>query len=296
MKQFQVLTDSTADVEKKFRDKYDLDYIKMIFTIDGKDYDADLDWSNIAPNEYYEMMRSGKRSVTGQIQPAEVEEKFKKYLDEGLDILYVSCSSRLSGSYNYAEVYAKELLEKYPGRRIVCFDSLRSNYAEGLIAMDAAKYALEGKSLDETVSQLTKDRLSYQVYATSGSLAWLKKAGRVKASSAFFGNLIGIKPIIVSDAKGNNFAFKKVKGRKASLDEFVSIACERMTDPKNSLLCIEHADCYEDAKYIATEISKIMEVKEINISDLGPIIGATTGPDTVTISFIGKKVTIADGQ
>ena len=123
MKQFQVLTDSTADVEKKFRDKYDLDYIKMIFTIDGKDYDADLDWSNIAPNEYYEMMRSGKRSVTGQIQPSETEEKFKKYLDEGLDILYISCSSRLSGSYNYAEVYAKELLEKYPGRRIVCFDS-----------------------------------------------------------------------------------------------------------------------------------------------------------------------------
>lgn len=296
MKQFQVLTDSTADVEKKYRDKYDLDYMKMIFTIDGKDYDADLEWKEISPTQYYEMMRGGKRSVTGQIQPSEVEEKFKKYLDAGLDILYVSCSSKLSGSYNYAEVYAKELLEKYPGRRIVCFDSLRSNYAEGLVAIDAAKYALEGKSLDETVEQLTKDRLSYQVYATAGSLAWLKKAGRVKASAAFFGNLIGIKPLIVSDAKGNNFAFKKVKGRKASLDEFVNIIVERMTNPEQGLLCIEHADCYEDAKYIATEVAKKINVKEINISDLGPIIGATTGPDTITINFFGQEVTIADGQ
>ncbi len=296
MKQFQVLTDSTADVEKKYRDKYDLDYMKMIFTIDGKDYDADLEWKEISPAKYYEMMRNGKRSVTGQIQPSEVEEKFKKYLELGLDILYISCSSRLSGSYNYAEVYAKELLEKYPGRRIVCFDSLRSNYAEGLIAIDAAKYALEGKSLDETLAQLTKDRLSYQVYATAGSLAWLKKAGRVKASAAFFGNLIGIKPIIVSDAKGNNYAFKKVKGRKASLDEFVNIIVERMTNPEQGLLCIEHADCYEDAKYIATEVSKKINIKEINISDLGPIIGATTGPDTITINFFGQEVTIADGQ
>ncbi|MBQ6782969.1 MAG: DegV family protein [Acholeplasmatales bacterium] len=292
MKTFQVITDSTSDVEKKFREEYDLDYLKMVFTIEGKTYDADLDWNDISPKGYFDSMRRGNRSVTGAIKITELEQKFEKYLSEGLDILYIACSSKLSASVNTAKSFSDELLEKYKGRRIVCYDSLRSNYAEGYIAITAAKMAKEGKSLDEVVSFLDSNKLKFQTWATVATLDWLKKAGRVKASTAFFGNLIGVKPIILGDKNGNNYSFKKVKGRKPSLDELVNIISERIDNKEDGILFIEHADCEKDAIYIKDAIKDKFK-GQINVSTLGPIISATTGPDTITVNFYGEEVTIA---
>ncbi|MCR5113093.1 MAG: DegV family protein [Acholeplasmatales bacterium] len=292
MKTFQVITDSTSDVQLKFRDELDIDYLKMVFTIDEKNYDADLEWGGINSKDYYDAMRKGKRSITGLIKAEEVETKFTKYLEKGLDVLYIACSGKLSSSINTAKSYGEEILEKFPGRKIVCFDSLRSNYAEGYMAMKAAELANEGKTLEETVAWLEENKLKFQTYATVGSLEWLKKAGRVKASTAFFGNLIGVKPIILGDANGNNYSYKKVKGRKTSLDELVNTIVERIENPAEADLFIEHADCEQDAKYIADAVKAKANVKNINISVLGPIIGATTGPDTITVNFYGEKVTL----
>ncbi len=292
MKTFQVITDSTSDVEKKFREEYDLDYLKMVFTIEGKTYDADLDWKDISAKGYFDSMRKGNRSVTGQIKITELEEKFEKYLSQGLDILYIACSSKLSSSVNTAKSFADEILEKYKGRRIVCYDSLRSNYAEGYMAICAAKMAKDGKTLDEVISYLDQNKLKYQTYATVATLDWLKKAGRVKASTAFFGNLIGVKPIILGDKNGNNYSFKKVKGRKPSLDELVNIILERIENNPNNILFIEHADCEADANYIKDSLKEKFNGK-VNVSTLGPIISATTGPDTITVNFYGEEVTIA---
>ncbi len=292
MKTFQVITDSTSDVEKSFREEFDIDYLKMVFTIEGKTYDADLDWKDITAKEYFDSMRKGNRSITGAIKINELEEKFAKYLSEGLDVLYIACSSKLSASVNTAKSFSDELLEKFPGRKIVCYDSLRSNYAEGYMAITAAKMANEGKSLDEVVSYLDSNKLKFQTWATVATLDWLKKAGRVKASTAFFGNLIGIKPIILGDKNGNNYSFKKVKGRKPSLDELANIILERIDNNPDGTLFIEHADCLNDANYIKDVIKDKFKGK-INVSTLGPIISATTGPDTITVNFYGEEVTIA---
>ncbi|MCR5647242.1 MAG: DegV family protein [Acholeplasmatales bacterium] len=292
MKTFQVITDSTSDVEAKFREEYDLDYLKMVFTIEGKTYDADLDWKDLSPKAYFDSMRKGNRSVTGAIKITELEEKFEKYLSQGLDILYIACSSKLSASVNTAKSFSEELLEKYKGRRVICYDSLRSNYAEGYMAITAAKMAKEGKTLDEVVAYLDENKLKFQTYATVATLDWLKKAGRIKASTAFFGNLIGVKPIILGDKNGNNYSFKKVKGRKPSLDELVNIILERIDNNENNILFIEHADCESDANYIRDALKDKFK-GQINVSTLGPIISATTGPDTITTNFFGEEVTIA---
>ncbi len=292
MNKFKVFTDSTSDVEKKFRDELGLDYLKMVFTIDGKDYDADLEWPEIKFNEYYDKMRKGSRAITGQIKNSEVTEKVGKAFEEGYDVLYIACSSKLSGSVNSAKICAEELLEKYPSRKLVCYDSLRSNYAEGYMAIRAAKMANEGKSLDEVVAYLDSNKLKFQTFATVESLEWLKKAGRVKATAAFFGNLFGVKPIIVGDKNGNNYAFKKVKGRKTSLDELVELIVSRISQMDGQLF-IEHADCEKDALYISDRVKERVNLKNINISPLGPIIGATVGPGTITVNFFGEEVTIA---
>ena len=293
MKKFQVLTDSTSDVEKKFREKYELDYLKMVFTINSHDYDADLDWNDIKPEEYYGLMRKGYRSVTGQVKASEVETKVEKAFAQGLDVLYLACSAKLSGSISTAKMYAEDLLKKYPDRKLICFDSMRSNYAEGIMAMDAAQMALDGLTIDECVAKLEDERLKYQTFATVGSLEWLKKAGRVKATAAFFGNLFAVKPIIIGDAKGNNYAYKKVKGRKPSLDDIIASTIDRIEDGENQTVYVAHADCPQDAEYVKEKLLASGKIKEVNISALGPIIGATTGPDTVSINFYGKKIDIA---
>lgn len=289
MKKFQVITDSTSDVELKFREELGLDYAKMIFTLDGNDYDACLDWSEISSHDFYESLRKGSKIITGLVTAEQFENKFEEYLSKGLDVLYVSCSSKLSGSVNNGKIVAEELKEKYPDRKIICVDSLRSNYAEAMIAMTAAKMANDGKTIEEAVAFAEEKKLQFSTYATVGTLTYLKNAGRIKASKAFFGNLFGVKPIIIADAIGNNYAFKKAKGRKNALDEIVSLIKENIHP--NSPLFIEHADCLEDAEYVKEAVKD--KVSTIYLSSLGPIIGASVGPDSITVNFYAKnKVTI----
>lgn len=294
MKKFQVLTDSTSDVEKSYREEYEIDYMKNSFRFVGSDdeFDADIDWTKISAKEYYDKMRKGSLSKTSMIKPTEIEEKFTKYLEAGLDILYIACSSKLSGSVEAAKNAAKDFLAKYPDRKIICIDSLRSCYAEGLITIDAAKMALNGCDIEEAAKYVEENKLKYHTYCTVATLDYLKKAGRVKASKAFFGNLMGVKPIIVADAIGNNYSFKKVKGRKASLEELVMLTKENIENPSEAIVFIEHADCIESALYVSDRIKEVINPGKINISNVGPIIGATTGPDTVIVNFFGKTVTI----
>jgi DegV family protein with EDD domain len=292
MKKFQVITDSTSDLIKKDRDTYQIDYAKMGFNFGEENFDADLDWKGITAHDFYTRMRDGKkRPITSLVSGKEFENVFIKYLQQGLDIIYISCSSKLSGSINNAEIIVNELKEQYPDRRIVCVDSLRSNYSQGLIALEAGKMALDGKDLDETVAFIEKNRLSYQTIATVGTLDWLKKSGRVTATTAFFGNLIGVKPLILSDAHGNNYAFKKEKGRMNSLNAAINYVIENVNE-LTDIIKVEHADSEKDAQYVADKIHEALPNIPVEISPMGPIIGASVGPDTITISFRGKEVTI----
>lgn len=292
MKKFYVFTDSTSDVVKEDREKYDFGYLKMAFKIEGKDYDADLDWENLPVSEFYSKMRQGNRATTNQILTTEIETKFEEAFKQGLDILYVACSSKLSTSVNYAKTIGEDILAKYPGRKLICVDSLRACYGEGLMAIDAAKMANEGMDVEEAAKIIEENKLKYQEFATVGSLNWLKMAGRVKASAAFFGNLFGVKPIIVGDAKGNNYGFKKVKGRKTSLDELVTICAERIENKEEAVVYVEHADNPKDAEYVVAQIKEKVNPKEIRVASLGPIIGASCGPDTIIVNFYGKTVEI----
>ena len=288
MKKFYVFTDSTSDVLKEDREAYDFGYLKMAFKIENRDYDADLDWEKLPVNDFYNKMRQGNRATTNQVLTTEIEAKFEEAFKEGLDVLYIACSSKLSTSVNYAKTIGEDVLAKYPGRKLVCLDSLRSCYAEGLMAIAAAKLANEGLELEEAVRIIEEDKLKYQTYATVGSLNWLKMAGRVKASAAFFGNLFGV----VGDALGNNYGFKKVKGRKTSLDELVNLCASRIVDKENQIVYVEHADSLEDALYVKERIETLVKPKEVRVATLGPIIGASCGPDTIIVDFFGQKVEI----
>lgn len=295
MSEFIIITDSTADLCKELREKYNVDYVKMNYVIDGVEYTASLDWENHSASEFYNMMRDGKRIMTTQVPREEYTNKFKSYLKEGKDILYISCSSALSGSINLATVIAKELEDEFPERKVVCIDSLCSSLGQGYMVIRASELKANGKTLEETADYIEKNKLKFNQFGTVENLNYLKRAGRVKASSAFFGNMFGIKPIIISDKKGQNFAIEKVKGA-ANAKVKIAQHLNDVADDDKEFLLISHADCLEDAEKLRDEVLKIADFKNVIIGTIGPIVGSCVGPGTIISFCFGKEVTIIGGN
>ena len=289
MKDYVILTDSCSDLGKDVREKLGIDYVQMNIVYDGKELPASLDWDIYTPAELYNIMRGGTRVTTNQVPVQNFNTAFTKYMEEGKDVIYIGCSSALSGSVNTGKVVADELSEKYPDNKIYVIDSLNSCLGEGLMAMDAAKMRLGGKSAEEVAQYIETNKLKYLQFAAVDDLTYLKRAGRVKASAAFFGNLFGVKPILISNRQGENLAVKKVKGRKNSIDEIFNMAKPSIVAHENQTVAVVHADCEKDAEYLKNRIESELGVKEVYVNYIGPIIGASVGPGTIAIYCRGNE-------
>ena len=294
MNKFAIITDSCADLTKELRQKYDIDYVNMRYIYDDNDVPASLDWEYMPYRDFYDLMRNGTRVKTAQVPNADYEEKFTAYLEKGYDILSISCSSALSSSFAASEKIAESLKAKYPERKIYCVDALNSCMGEGIINLWASNMRAAGKTVDEVYAEIEAHKLEVNQFATVQDLTYLKRAGRVKAAAAFFGGLMQVKPIIISDAKGQNFAVEKVKGRKPSISRIIELFVEsynRQADFKN--VYVTHADDEETAKAIKTELeAKLGADVKVSIGVIGPIVGASVGPGTICIYGFGKKVTV----
>lgn len=296
MNKVKVITDSCSDLTVELLEKYDIDYARMNTVLDGKTAPALLSWTADDVHAFYDVMRNGKRFTTTQVPVDEYQQLFTKYLDQGMDIVYIGCCTKQSGSVNTATVLSKTLMEKYAGSKIYCIDSLNACIGEGMLAIEAAKMAADGKSADEINTYITSVAKTVNEYVTVHTLEWLRKAGRVKASAAFFGNLMGVKPILVADKEGNQAAYKKVKGRQTSIKEVVSLMKANIKDPQNQTIYLAHADCNEaDVNLLKELVMSEINPKDIYVSYIGPIIGASVGPDTIGIWAFGNEVTFTPG-
>lgn len=290
MKKFAIITDSCSDLPKDKRNEYDIDYLPMRIIFEGRDIPASLDFEEVSYTDFYNLMRDGVRIKTAQVNTPEFSEKFESYLKSGVDVLYIACSSALSGSYKSSLAARDELLEKYKDGNVICVDSRNSCWGLGLLCITAAKLRAEGKSLEEVASYIEKNKQRMNQYCTVESLAYLKRAGRVSAASAVFGGLLQVKPIIISDVTGQNNAIEKVKGRKNSFDRLVELFTEAYEKDPYQQIVVAHADCEEDAKILRDKLSEKLPDEKIEIGRIGPIVGASAGPGTVGFYGFGREV------
>lgn len=297
MNKIALFGDSTCDLTSEIRKQRDIDYVRMLVNWTDKDKKnheiyASLDWDVLSPKQYYDLMRNGITIFTSQVTEQEFDLKFIPHLEKGEDILYISCSSALSQSGNLAVRLARDKYsKKYPNSRIVVVDSLCSCMGQGSMILRAADMRDSGATLDEIAAEIEKTKLQYNQIATVEDLSTLAKHGRVKAAKAFFGNLFGVKPLIISDAKGNNFAVEKAKGRRNALTRLAEVVKERVIEPEKQICYVSHADAkQEDVELV---VSKIKEIgfKEVVVGDLGPIISASCGPATFGVYYFGKEET-----
>lgn len=293
MNKVKIITDSCSDLSGELLTKYDIDYAKMTTVCEGVQQEASLLWEYYSPKELYDKIRNGIKVTTTQVPPEEFTRIFDLYIND-YDIVYIGCSTKQSGSVNTAAVIAKQYKEKYPDSSIYCIDSLNASIGEGMLAIKAAEMRDEGKSAKEIFDSVSAMRNNVREFITVHTLEYLRRCGRVKATAAFFGNLMGVKPILISDANGAQTPVKKVKGRKNSFAEIVNLMKENITDSENQTIYLVHADCDPaEIEALKNETLSKIKCKDVLPLYIGPIIGASVGPDAIGLFAFGTEVTYA---
>ncbi len=293
MRDYIVLTDSGCDLDSEIRTRYGLECVNMHFMYGDKDYECDLDWKEMSAQEFYSIIRNGTRIITSQVPRSEYERFFISAIESGKDVLYIGCSSMISSGVKSAFVVRDEVLAKYPDAKIICIDTLRTSMGQGLLAISACENKANGMNIEENAKWIEDHKQTVNMEGTVENLVYLKRAGRVSAASAFFGGLMNIKPIIISDAKGQNFAVEKTRGRKASLDRLIERTVEHYEDVPHQHVFLCHADCLEEAEQFKKDfITKLGKEVPVTISWVGPGVGASVGPGMMAIFVYGKEVTV----
>lgn len=293
MNKVKIITDSCSDLSGELLTKYDIDYAKMTTVCEGVQQEASLLWEYYSPKELYDKIRNGIKVTTTQVPPEEFTRIFDLYIND-YDIVYIGCSTKQSGSVNTAAVIAKQYKEKYPDSSIYCIDSLNASIGEGMLAIKAAEMRDEGKSAKEIFDSVSAMRNNVREFITVHTLEYLRRCGRVKATAAFFGNLMGVKPILISDVNGVQTPVKKVKGRKNSFAEIVNLMKENITDSEDQTIYLVHADCDPaEIEALKNETLSKIKCKDVLPLYIGPIIGASVGPDAIGLFAFGTEVTYA---
>ena len=294
MNEFQIFTDSSCDLTTEMRQSHNLEYFRMAFTVNGKLYDADLDYKDYSVEQLYEWIKT-TNIKTSLITVQEFHNRMIPFLDKGIDILYLACTEVLSGSLNVFRLAVEELKEKYPERKMIGIDTHRAGMVEGMIAMDAADLKKEGKSMEEIIQFVEQERLKYNLCGTVETLTYLKKAGRVSGAAAFFGNLFGVKPIIIADTLGHNYAVSKAKGSKNANIELFKIIKEAAEGQEHPVIYIGQGEAQQTAAYFKKRFEEELGATVIEYW-VGPIIGISCGPGVIHLNVKGKEVTITSPE
>ena len=221
MQDYVLFTDSTTDLSPALIEEMDAVVMPMSFTLNDQSYKNYPDGREMPMADFYAALRSGGMSTTSQLTMEMLRETFTPVLEQGKDVLYLAFSSGLSGTYQTACITAQDLMEEYPGRRVVCVDTLQASMGEGLLTFEAALLRKQGKSLDEVADYVRTQGQSYCAWFTVEDLMFLKRGGRVSGAAAVAGTLLGIKPVLHVDSEGKLIPMEKVRGRRASLDALV---------------------------------------------------------------------------
>lgn len=286
MSDYIIFTDSACDLDKSTLDEWGVKCVELKFSFDGED----KAYGNyeMPYKDFYDRMREGASAKTSAVNVEEFKESFISYLKEGKDILYIGFSSGLSTTFNSAKIAADDLMAEYPRRNVRVVDSLCASAGQGLLVYLCVKKKNAGKSLDE-VAEYAHDTIPNLCHwFTVDDLVYLKRGGRISPTVAFVGGVLGVKPVLHVDDQGMLVNVTKSRGRMKALQAIVDKFSESCLDP-NSEIFISHSDCIDDVKKIDDMIKEKFGVRAKNISYIGPVIGAHTGPGTIAFFFIGKQ-------
>lgn len=285
MLRFEIFTDSSCDLPKEIIETYDIKVMQLEVIIDDQ---APIMNKDIDAKEFYQQLRDGANAKTAAMTPGYFAEQAKESLEAGNDILYIGFTSGLSVTYNNGAMMIEELQEKYPERKILSVDTLCASVGEGLLVHYAALQRKAGATMEEIYNGVMemKDKIHHQV--TVDDLFFLKRGGRISAATAIAGSVLSIKPMIHVTAEGKLDTIGKTRGRKSAMKELVS-KMQANADVDNwKYVFISHGDCLEDGTRVKEMVEEAFPQVKVILSDVGPVIGAHTGPGVIALCYLGK--------
>ena len=289
MRDYVLMTDSCCDLTDSMARELELEVLPLTMHMDGQNYPNDLAGTAISNEEFYKRIRAGKLATTSAANVGQFQDAMRKVLERGKDIVCVCFSSALSTTYQSAVIAANDLRSEFPEAEIHVVDSLSASLGEGLLLYLAAQQKRAGLSAAELAAWVEENRLRICHWFTVDDLNFLKRGGRVSATTAFVGTMLSIKPIMHTSDEGKLVPVGKARGRKAALKALLDSIERLAIRPEEQTMFICHADCEEEARAVPRQITDRFATKTVHINYIGPVIGSHTGPNTMGIFFIGTK-------
>ncbi len=293
MSDFVIIPDSTCDLTQDLRQRFGIDdYVPAQLTYpDGHCEEVELEWQTISKEEFFNIIGDKKMFFkTAQPKHETVKRVFEKYLSAGKDVLGITISASMSGTYGAYVTAAEELRRQYPDRKIVCLDSLRYSAGMALLCMRADQLRAEGLSIDETAERLLTERKKIHQMGVLDDLYFCKKMGRVSSTAAVMGTIVGIKPMADFDNTGMSHPIGKVRGYKAAYRTAVNYIRETITDPENAVVIVMHSARAEEAEKLASAIREGIAPREIVMMHVGKSCGPNIGPGLIAAYYFGTEI------
>ena len=286
MPNYKIITDSGCDLPADMLQNLNVEKIPLSVLFRGE---SRADSVDEGIKELYDGLRSGEVATTSAVNPEGWSSVIEPALQAGQDALVLAFSSGLSTTYQSAVIASNELMEKYPDRKIYVVDTLCASLGQGLLVWYACRKRDTGLELEALRDWVEANKLNLCHWFTVDDLMFLKRGGRVSATTALVGTMLQIKPVLHVDDEGHLVNVAKTRGRRASIDALAKKVAELGEGFDNETMFISHGDCLEDAQYLATQLKEKYGVKHVHINYVGAVIGSHAGPGVLALFFMGKS-------
>lgn len=287
MRDFIISTDSTADLSPNYIRENNIGIYPLYYNIDGEEYIPGV--YDMPVKKFYESMQNGKMPTTSAANPKYVMEQMRKAVCDGYDVLHISLSSGLSSSYNNTAICAMDIMDEFEEANIKVVDSLCATVGQGLLVYKAVQMKKEGKTIDE-ISEWLNENKKYIVHQfIVDDLFHLVRGGRVSKSAAVVGTVLKFQPMLFLNNEGKIEPMGKIRGRKKALNTLADNIEEKTKNLPLDEVFISHADCIEEAEYVAERIKSRYGVKNVVINDICPTVGAHTGKGVIVAAYFGNE-------
>ena len=277
----RILADSTCYLPKEYLDKYDISIVSLNVILNNKNY-SEVDLENTW--FYEEMSKSNEIPTSSQPSIEDFYKAFESIIKNGHDIIGVFLSSDMSGTYSTSYLVKEMILENYPDANISLIDSRSNCMQAGYAILEGARAAKKNKSLDEVVSIINNVILNSKFIFVPDTLDYLKKGGRIGGASALFGSLLQIKPILTVE-DGKTTVFTKVRTKRKALDKIIDTILEQNEKSPIKEIIVHHINCESEGLAIAEILKTKLNLKDIKLQPIGPIIGLHVGPGSIGIAY-----------
>lgn len=285
---FKILTDSCANLTDAQIAEYGVEILSLKYFVDDTAYDSYIKGEKIDYSNAYRILREKGKITTSLADRDNCDKAILPVLQAGEDVLVLAFSSGLSGTCQNIINAAEDYRQMFPERKIIVVDTLSASMGEGLLVHYAVKMKNEGKTMEEIAEWVENNKLKLCHVFTLDDLFFLKRGGRLSGTSAVVGSLMGIKPLMHVANDGKLYVTGKARGRKAAINHLID-SVGAGVDIENQIIFITHGDSEEDAKFIAQEVKKRYNVKDVICNCLDPVIGSHAGPGTLAIFFLGNE-------